>query len=141
MALVIRLAAADELPACADLYARVLAETFTWVRPDRLPTAEDFLADAEDETVYVALEDDRLVGLASVHAPTDFLHSLFVAERGRGIGKALLDHVSAQADGPIALKVQAPNLRAEAFYLREGFRIARRGEDPPPGFPWLLMVR
>ncbi|WP_374573846.1 N-acetyltransferase family protein [Phenylobacterium sp.] len=139
--LVIRPAAADELSACAALYERVHAETFTWVRPDRLPTAEDFLADAADEEVSVALLDDRLAGFAAVYVPDNFLHSLFVAERGHGVGKALLDHVCARADGPVSLKVQAPNLRAEAFYLREGFRVIGRGEDPPPGFPWIKMVK
>ncbi|MFN3521034.1 MAG: GNAT family N-acetyltransferase [Phenylobacterium sp.] len=139
--LVIRRAAADEIPACAALYARVHRETFTWVRPDRLPTAQDFIADAAEEDVYLAATPAKLYGVAAFHAPSNFLHSLFVAERGQGIGKRLLDHVCAQADGPVTLKVQAPNLRAEAFYLREGFRALSRGEDPPPGFPWIRMVR
>lgn len=139
--LVIRRAAADEIAACAALYARVLAETFTWVRPDRLPTAQDFIADALDEDVYLAATETRLFGIAAFHAPSNFLHSLFVAERGQGVGKRLLDHVCAQADGPVTLKVQAPNLRAEAFYRREGFRVLARGEDPPPGLPWIKMVR
>ena len=47
-----------------------------------------------------------------------YLEDLFVrpAQRGRGIGKALLDHVCAGADGPVSLKCQAKNLRAQAFY-------------------------
>lgn len=139
--LVIRPAAADELAACADLYEEVQADTFTWVRPDRLPTAEDFLTDARDETVYVAMLDGRLVGVAAVYVPDNFLHSLFVSERGKGVGKALLGYVCDRANGPVSLKVQAPNLRAEAFYLREGFRAIGRGEDPPPGFPWIKMVK
>ena len=139
--LVIRHATADELPACAALYEQVLAETFTWVRPDRLPTAQDFLADAEYEDVYVALVEDEIVGLAAVDTASNFLHSLYVARRGHGVGKALLDHVCARADGPVTLKVEAPNLRAEAFYRREGFRLLAQGADPPPGFPWLKMVR
>lgn len=141
MSLVIRRAAADEIDACAALYEKVLAETFTWVRPDRLPTADDFRADAEEEDVYVAVDDGRIIGIAAVDAPMNFLHSLYVAERGRGVGKALLDHVCAQADGPVTLKVQAANLRAEAFYRREGFRVLLRGEDPPPGLPWIKMVK
>jgi len=139
--LVIRRAAADEIAACAALYARVLAETFTWVRPDRLPTAEDFIRDAEEEDVYLAATEAKLYGIAAFYAPTNFLHSLFVAERGLGVGKRLLDHVCAQADGPVSLKVTAPNVRAEAFYLREGFREIGRGQDEPPGLPWIMMAR
>ena len=141
MALVIRRAAADEIAACAALYEQVLAETFTWVRPDRLPRAADFLADARTEIVYVAADDGRILGLAAVDGPSDFLHSLYVAERGCGVGKALLDHVCAQARGPVTLKIQAPNVRAEAFYKREGFRELRRGEDPPPGLPWITLIK
>jgi GNAT superfamily N-acetyltransferase len=139
--LVIRRAAADEISACAALYARVQAETFAWVRPDRLPTAEDFIAEAADETVYLAATETRLYGVAAFHAPTNFLHALFVAERGLGVGKRLLDRVLADADGPVTLKVDAANLRAEAFYLREGFRVLSRGSDPPSGLPWIKMVR
>jgi GNAT superfamily N-acetyltransferase len=138
--LVVRRATEEEIPLCAALYEKVLAETFTWVRPDRLPTAEDFLADADYEDVYVALVDEEIVGLASMDSAANFLHSLYVSRRGHGVGKALLDHVCARADGPVSLKVQAPNLRAEAFYRREGFHVLARGADPGPGFPWLKMI-
>ena len=46
--------------------------------------------------------------LAGFYRPQNFLHSLYVDGRGRGIGKALLDYVAAAADGPVSLKVQAP---------------------------------
>ena len=59
----------------------------------------------------------------------------------RGVGKALLDHVTAQADGPLSLKVQAPNLRAQAFYRREGFLCIEHGRDPGSDVAWLRLVR
>jgi hypothetical protein len=34
-ALEIRRARPEELPACADLYVKVLTETFTWLPPER----------------------------------------------------------------------------------------------------------
>jgi N-acetylglutamate synthase-like GNAT family acetyltransferase len=136
----VRRARADELDACADLYVRVLSETFTWVPPDR-HKREDFLRAARDEVVYVAEEDGRIVGLAGFYRPQNFLHSLYVAERGRGVGKALLDHVSAAADGPLSLKVQLPNRRAQAFYAREGFACVEQGRDPGSDIDWLRLVR
>jgi len=136
----VRRARPQELDACADLYVRVLRETFTWQPPDR-HRREDFLRAARDEEVYVAVDAGRIVGLAAVYRPQNFLHSLYVEGRGRGIGKALLDAVAAAAEGPLSLKVQAPNLRAQAFYRREGFTCIEHGRDPGSDVAWLRLVR
>jgi len=141
--LIIRRARPDELAACAALYVSVLRDTFTWVPPER-HRAEDFLAAARDEDVYVALDGERehggrIVGLAALYRPQCFLHSLYVAERGRGIGKALVDHVTADCGGRLQLKCQAANKLAQAFYVREGFRCTEAGEDG--GVAWLRFVR
>jgi GNAT superfamily N-acetyltransferase len=136
----IRRARPDELPACADLYLRVLRETFTWIPPERHHRA-DFLRSAREEEIYVALQDGALLGLAGFYRPQNFLHSLYVEPRGRGVGKALLDHVAALADGPLSLKVQAPNRRAQQFYAREGFTCVERGQDAGSDVAWLRLVR
>ncbi len=136
----VRRARSDELGACADLYVRVLRETFTWLPPER-HRREDFLRAAREEEVYVAVEGARVLGIAAFFRPQNFLHSLYVDARGGGIGKALLDHVAAQADGPLSLKVQTPNLRAQAFYRREGFLCTEHGRDPGSDVAWLRLVR
>lgn len=131
---------AEELAACADLYVRVLRETFTWLPPER-HRREDFLAAAGEEEVYVAVDAGRILGLAAFYRPQNFLHSLYVDARGRGVGKALLDEVMRVATGPVSLKVQAPNHRAQAFYAREGFTCIERGQDPGADVAWLRLVR
>ncbi|HLZ74355.1 GNAT family N-acetyltransferase [Phenylobacterium sp.] len=136
----IRRARSDELGACADLYVRVLSETFTWLPPAR-HRREDFLRAAKEEEIYVAVDGGCVLGLAAFFRPQNFLHSLYVDARGGGVGKALLDHVASVADGPLSLKVQAPNLRAQAFYGREGFRCTERGRDPGSDIDWLRLVR
>ena len=136
----VRRAQADEIAACAALYERVLRETFTWVPPERHQAA-DFLSHAVEEEVYLARDGERLLGIAGFYRPNNFLHSLYVEARGAGVGKALLDHVAAVADGPLSLKCQSPNLRAQDFYLREGFRIVDVGRDPGAEFTWLRMSR
>jgi GNAT superfamily N-acetyltransferase len=136
----IRRARSDELGACADLYVRVLSDTFTWVPTDR-HKRDDFMRAAREEEIYVALEAGRIIGIAGFFRPQHFLHSLYVESRERGVGKALLDHVLRQSDGVLSLKVQAPNLRAQAFYRREGFLCTEHGRDPGSDIGWLRLVR
>jgi GNAT superfamily N-acetyltransferase len=140
LALTVRRARPDEIDACADLYVRVLTETFTWLPAERHRRA-DFLRAARDEEVYVALQAGRIVGLAAFYRPQNFLHSLYCDRRGEGVGKALLDHVSAVADGPLSLKVQVPNRGARAFYAREGFRTLERGRDLGSDVEWIRLMR
>jgi len=139
-ALEVRRARSEELDACADLYVKVLRETFTWQSPDR-HRHEDFFRAAREEEIYVALVDGVLLGLAALYRPQNFLHSLYVDVRGLGVGAALLDHVARQADGPLSLKVQEPNARAQSFYAREGFVCVEHGRDPGSDVAWLRLVR
>ena len=136
----VRRARPDELDRCADLYVKVLRETFTWQEPDR-HKQEDFLRAAREEEIYVAVQDGVILGLAALYRPQTFLHSLYVDARGRGVGTMLLDHVAATVDGPLSLKVQEPNARARAFYAREGFVCIEHGRDPGSDVAWLRLVR
>jgi GNAT superfamily N-acetyltransferase len=135
--LVIRRARTDELATCAAIYVSVLRETFTWIPPER-HRAQDFLTAARDEEIFVALDGGRIIGIAALYRPQAFLHSLYVTERGRGVGRLLLRHVIAAAGGRLELKCQTANRRAQAFYVREGFRCVESGEDG--GVAWLRYV-
>ena len=136
----VRPARPEELPIAAAVYQRALRETFTWL-PASSHNAQDFLNWAREEEVYVAVAGARIVGVAAFYRPGNFIHSLYVAERGRGIGRAMLDYLERIADGPLSLKCQTANRRAQAFYVREGFRVVEEGADPAPGVPWLRMRR
>lgn len=120
---------------------RVLRDTFTWL-PAWRHNAQDFLRDAREEEIYVAVSNCRIVGFAAYHRPGDFLHSLYVIERGVGAGQALLARVTEESAGDLSLKCQAKNRRAQAFYRREGFRVVERGVDPwEGGVAWVRMAR
>jgi ribosomal protein S18 acetylase RimI-like enzyme len=135
----VRRARSDELGACADLYVRVLCETFTWL-PSERHQRDDFLRAAKEEEIFVAIDNGRIIGIAAFFRPQNFLHSLYVDTRGTGTGKALLDHIRASTDAPVSLKVQAPNVRAQAFYRREGFLCTEHGRDPGSDIAWLRLV-
>jgi ribosomal protein S18 acetylase RimI-like enzyme len=140
VSLTVRLARPDEIAACAALYERVGRETFTWLPAETIKAAH-FIEDAIQEEVRVALQDNLIVGLASCYLPDRFLHSLYVdaAARSRGVGRALLDATRAAAGGPLSLKVQKLNVRAIAFYRREGFQVIDEGGSAEPGGGWLRM--
>lgn len=138
--MIVRRAQVGEIAACAALYERVLRATFTWIPPEQHQAA-DFAAAAQDEEVYLAADVERLLGVASLYRPDSFLHSLYVEARGLGVGKALLDHVAAAADGPLHLKCQIPNIQAQAFYAREGFAVVEEGCDLGSVVGWVRMSR
>jgi GNAT superfamily N-acetyltransferase len=139
--LTIRRMRPDELEACADLYDRVVRATFTWF-PDLGDQAAKFRREAQAEEVYVALDSERLLGLAAFHRPDNFLHSLYVDydAHGQGVGSALMAHIEAIADGPISFKVQTRNGPARRFYERKGFRIVEEGRDSDLS-QWVRMRR
>ena len=128
------------MAACAALYERVARETFTWFPAESI-TAATFVDDAILEEVHVALLDGAIVGLASLYRPDGFLHSLYIdaSARRRGVGLALLNAVRDAAGGPLSLKVQKLNIRAIAFYRREGFEIVGEGDLEAPGGGWFRM--
>lgn len=138
--MLVRRARPEELALCAAIYVDVLRETFVWLPPER-HRAEDFYLAAREEEIYVAVEEGVILGIASFYRPQNFLHSLYVDVRGMGVGKALLDHILIVADGAVSLKVQEPNLRAQAFYAREGFVCLERGTDLGSDVAWLRLAR
>jgi GNAT superfamily N-acetyltransferase len=138
---VIRRARPDELRLCAELYERAGNEAFAW-RPKNWFKADDFLAFAQSEEVYVAESRGAVLGLLSFFRPSNFVHSLYVdpSAQGFGIGSALMGAATKIADGPLSLKVDEPTAKARAFYERHGFRsTGETGIDS--GIRWLRMTR
>ena len=87
------------------------AEDNCWfVRERMLPTEE----------VWVVEESGQIVGFAALGA--EVLGHLYVAPRaqGRGIGRLLLDKAKDRRPGGFTLWTHQPNVRARAFYEREG---------------------
>jgi GNAT superfamily N-acetyltransferase len=81
----------------------------------------------ERRDVFVAIDDERVVGWAALAIDEAFVEGLVVDEaaRSRGIGVALLEAVEARARerGCATIRVQSNVLRerAHSFYERNGY--------------------
>lgn len=129
-----------DLHDAAALYSRVAKATLHWLPPGGFEP-EVFLEQARFETIWLAWEHGRIVGVAALYEPDSFLHSLYIDAhaQGRGIGLALLNTVAAAAAGPLSLKVETQNVHARRFYAREGFMELARGVSD--GSEWILLSR
>jgi GNAT superfamily N-acetyltransferase len=131
----IRDAGYDELPACAVLFERVVAGWSSWAPAEDL-TAASMLKSMQGERVFVAETGGRIAGFLSFYPPGNFVHSLFVEQQRRGIGRALLAHAAKAATGPLVLKCSQPNTEGLAYYRHLGWEETGRGETNGEG--WVM---
>ncbi|MFB6299472.1 MAG: GNAT family N-acetyltransferase [Halobacteriales archaeon] len=110
------------------------------IRSEAIEYRQSQFAD-EDVRIYVALEDEDMIGMASakrtssppifVRGDAIHLKELYVMpdHRGKGIGTALLDEVEGWAEAEsrthVTLSVEAENEEALGFYQAQGFDIKR----------------
>ncbi len=127
--LAVREATPADHAACADILGRAWNSSLP-TRP-RLVGIDEFREQTRGELLLVAVRGHTVAGFISVWEPDWFIHHLFVepAFQGSGIGRRLVEHVSAQAsDRELSLKCQVDNAAAIRFYERNGFRCtASRG--------------
>ncbi|MBI6182725.1 MAG: N-acetyltransferase [Serratia proteamaculans] len=91
-------------------------ESATLVRENYLPRAHSWAYWHQGEIVgFISVLDQRFIG------------ALFVdqAFHGRGVGQALMAHVQ-QRYPRLSLEVYQQNLRACAFYHKQGFQVTQR---------------
>lgn len=124
----------DDLPDLTALVAASLAEELRFVKrlqDDWVEGRTRF--DGPGEALFVALEQDRVVGVCGLtrdpfsgDSGIGRVRRLFVmpGSRGRGTGQALLGAVIQEARGRFrSLHVRTPESgHADGFYLRLGFR-------------------
>jgi len=137
----IDLARAEDWPDLERIYRETRRACFCWMSPERIESAR-LAEDAAGEVLYVARDEaGRVRGFVSVWAPDRFVHHLFVdlAERGRGVGSALLAFAAECHPGALRLKCAEGNLAARAFYLARGWRVIDRGRAEDGDY--LLMER
>ena len=127
--------------------ARVTDLTTRWHAPDRLAAQTG----QSGTTFLVAVDRTHILGTALARRVDDaavMLDRLYVhpEAQGRGIGRALLDHVVTASDGAsrLFLDVAPENARAIAFYERHGFAQVGLTDDcegDDDAIPALVMCR
>jgi len=111
------------IDALRQLYLDARVSTFTWLNTQDFKLL-DFDKDTEGEQIWVAVEEDEIVGFISIWSAENFIHHLYVRSEniGRGIGSALLAEAKQHFSG-LSLKCQVENKSAIAFYSSKGFII------------------
>lgn len=112
----------SDAPHCARIFDRAWHAGHPYA--PRVIDETVLASETAEEAQFVAVgEDGTVVGFVSLYEPQAFVHHLYVepALRGRGIGKALLEHAVAAVGGRATLKCQIGNERAMTFYRRLGW--------------------
>jgi len=148
-------------PQIAELHVATWREAYSHLLREDFFTAEHvqgrhqmwthILGNAREEwSIRIAESRDRIIGFAFLgpslgpegqELPRDRqLFSIYVTaeHHGTGVGQALLDATA--GDGPAMLWVARENLRAVAFYLRNGFEFDG-AEQTDPGAPEIIDAR
>ena len=127
-----------DIPALVELLGMLFTQEAE-LEPDpekQRRALEIILADGSRARIYIARDGGRIVAMAALHFTTSTAEGGKVAwfedcivrpeHRRRGLGKALLEYVIAQARAEGALRVMlltdGDNHGAQALYRKSGFR-------------------
>jgi GNAT superfamily N-acetyltransferase len=124
--LTIRTARTADVPRIATVFREARSAAMPWL-PVLHSSSEDvefFGRAVEALTAYVAVLDDRVVGVAVIEPHEHLLEHLYLdpALRRRGIGTRLLDHARTEHRRPLQLWCFADNHDARSFYAARGAR-------------------
>lgn len=115
--------ATHDVPAAADrdaIESRLASDHFPQVR------------------ITVAEVDGAVAGFAGTAAEDLAMHFVHAGARGRGVGRALLDH-AVREDGVRSVDVNEQNEQAVGFYAHSGFAVTRRSASDGEGRPYPLL--
>jgi putative acetyltransferase len=142
----LRAARDDDLPALLELWVASWSEVYPQIDfAARRTWFAGHLAQLEDAGAEVTVacgEDGATLGFVVFDPATGLMDQLCVAvaQKGKGVARALLDGVKRRAPERVHLTVNKANARAIAFYLREGFEVAGEAVNPNSGLPIWKMV-
>jgi GNAT superfamily N-acetyltransferase len=133
----IRLMQMSEIEATVRVWQRSQRAAYTWFRDDQWHPFGDALAFFRESVcqrceVWVAVEQDRVVGLLALEGA--LIDHLFVDPDnwGVGVGSRLLEHAKSLYPAGLKLVTLQRNERARRFYEARGFVATKFGMSPPP---------
>lgn len=133
----IRLAGAGDAATCARIVSDWVGRT-DWI--PRLYTEDELAAMIADAMPLrdIFLIGDPVAGYLSLNPETAHIGALYTDRPGEGLGKALMDWAKEGRDF-LQLNTHEPNVAAQRFYAREGFRVTDRIPEGDDGLPELHM--
>ena len=133
----------EDLPRVYDVYAAAVVESGI-PEPRNEPEVRAWIDRSvhDGRQLWVASEDDVVLGFAVVKQEWLFLLFVHPDRLGQGIGDALIGLVKSLYPDGFGLRVHVANDRARAFYRRHGLvgLEATDGSDYPDGEPDVKMA-
>lgn len=133
----IRRANTDDAVACAAIVNDWIDSTEWLPRNYACEEIEDMIRSGIPSREFWVI-GTPVQGYLSFNVEASQIMGLYTAQRGLGLGKALMDHVKEGRDF-IQLWSHAANIKAHAFYGREGFTIVDRKDVGVDGIPEVRM--
>jgi ribosomal protein S18 acetylase RimI-like enzyme len=112
------------------IYLNSRRDAFYWVDTQNYQLS-DFSQDTQGEKIWVALQEERVLGFIAVWQEDHFIHHLYVDKSvyRQGVGEKLLQKVRQVYQDPLRLKCLCQNQRAILFYQSQGFVALSEGKD------------
>ncbi|MGI4851133.1 MAG: GNAT family N-acetyltransferase [Janthinobacterium lividum] len=135
--MIIRKANSKDILELEILFQFIRRETFK-SRPENEFQIGDYAKSVEQDKVWVAEEDNTLVGFVSIYLADNFIHNLFVHPnyQNLGIGSCLLQTAEDNLSSPMTLKIALDNPKVCPFYKSHGWLEMSIHEDVPE--PYIL---
>lgn len=122
-----------DIDAVMEIWLDANCSAHDFIHRDYFESALDMVrSQIPQSEAYVCEEDGQVRGFIGLDG--SFVQGLFVRPdcQGRGIGKALVDHVKQERE-VLSLQVYRKNERAFGFYRREDFNVAEVDVDSATG--------
>ncbi len=138
----IRLSTSDDALALTDIWRRAVLATHHFLSREHFIEIENIVANKylPDTVVYVAVdENDTPLGFIGV--TVNHIDTLFIdpAAHGQGIGKTMIDYITALCATDMTVDVNEQNPNAVGFYRHLGFVQTGRAEFDPDGRPYPIL--
>ncbi|MBK4211204.1 GNAT family N-acetyltransferase [Bacillus safensis] len=137
--MLIREAKTIDYPQLRQICLESRRQSFHWLNPEELHL-QDFDQDTQEEQIFLAEDNNKILGFISLYVPDRFIHLLFVHPEaaGQGAGDLLLKQAIKVLGTPVTLKCVSDNHNALSFYQKRGWKaVVEEGE---PGAEYWVLI-